>query len=510
MTVYDDYDVREQSIWAPFITSFRFSDSQNTERVVIFGLYSGTYLNNKAYLEFIDAFELALIVDQFNQDMAGLDTDEQKLIIDLAAQRYVRNVESQILYGVLAVERAKIDAENDEWTAKIAALEADYAAIETIQARLLAKQQTIAARINELQAAITMEGIDYQFAVAEVEEKEIAVGKAEVQLTLKEAQESKKDAEISNLDTESIKKDVELADKELDISEAALRVLQIQLNESENDLQIINTNLDVSRIQLQVVGAGIKALQYEKEAADVKIRTAGIEADIARTAHIEVELANAQIEKVGAEISNAEKDLRVAQINEETTRTNLRTRQVALEALDADRQAANARIEKAHIEEKIAQTLLLQAEADAETAKYDSEVASLTLYDSKIRIVESEIDLLEEKTTNAGTELENIENLHAIEIAVTGAKHAEDIDSAEFSHAMQMAEFDERYQSAEENYNFTVDTREVYDVLKNAKIASSNAAVDAEEDKYAAEITRLGKILSAKITTELHHSISAE
>jgi hypothetical protein len=510
MTIFDDYAVREQSIWEPFSTSFRFSDEQVQERVVLFGLFSGTYLNNMAYLEFIDSFELALIVDQYNQNMAELAADEQKLVIDLAAQRYVNQINRQILQGVLAVERTKIAAESDEWSAKISALSSDYAALETLQTRLLAKQKIISARITELQAAITMEGIDYQFTAAEVEEKEIAVEKANVQLTLKEAQESRKNAEITNLETDSIRKDVELANKELEISEAELRVLQIQLNESETELQIVNTDLDVSRIQLQVVGAGIKSLQYQKEAADVKIRNAGIEADIARTAHIQVDLANAQIENTNAEISNAEKDLRIAQIKEETTRTNLRTKQASIDFLDVDRQAANAKIDKAHIEEKIAQTDVLEAEADAENARYNGELASLALYDSKIRIIESETDLLETKTENASTELNNIETLHEVETSVNNARQQERIDEETFSYNMRKADYNERVDSAEDDLTLTQESRTLLESVKDAEIETINAREDAQEKEYEANLKHLERILGAQLVTTLSHSISAE
>ena len=143
MTIYDDYAVREQAIWEPFSTSFRFSTSQIAERVIIFGMYSGAYLNNITYLEYIDTFELALIVDEYNQQMAELDADEQKVILDIATKRYIQNIERQILQGNLAVERLKIEAENAEWNAKIAALASDYKTLETLQTKLEIKQKEV-------------------------------------------------------------------------------------------------------------------------------------------------------------------------------------------------------------------------------------------------------------------------------------------------------------------------------------------------------------------------------
>lgn len=510
MTVYDDYAVREQVIWAPFINSFRFSDSQDQERVLIFGLYSGTYLNNKAYLETIDAFELALIVDDYNQKIAGLTADEQNLLVDLASQRYIKDIDRQILYGELALERTKIAAENDEWTAKISALASDYKAIETIQTRLESKQKNVSARIDELRAAISKENVNYQFAIAEVEEKEMAVGKANVQLTLKDAQESRKDAEITSLETDEIKKDVEYSNKELEISQAELQILQTELQESETELQIINTNLDVSKIQLQVVGAGIKSLQYQKEAADIQIRNAGIEADIAKTAQIQVNLANAQIENTEAEISNAEKDLRVARINEEIERTELRERQANIDFLDVDRQAANAKLEAARIEEKMAETEILEAESEAETARYNGEVDSLGLYDSKKRIIESETNLLEEKTANAEAELDNIETIHNAEMDVVNARHHERIEDAEFSHDARNADYNEKVRSAENELEIVQASRAPQESITTAEKETIEAREERSEDQYDAQLTKIRRILSANLITNLRHSIDAE
>ena len=507
MTVYDDFRVRESSIWTPFTKSFPFSSDQTLERTIIFGLFSNTYLNNMQYLETIDAFELALIVDDYNQRIAKLNADEANLILEIASKRYLASIDRLILYDKLNTERLKIAADDAEWDAKIAALESDRAALETMQAKLFAKQKDIQARIKQLQAAITIEEINYQFAEAEVEEKEMDVEKASVQLTLKDVQEIRKDAEIITRDADLVKKEAEISAKELDIRETALQVLKVQLEESETELKILETDLDVSRIQLQVVGAGIKSLQYQKEAADIKIRNAGIEADISKTDLIRVDLANAQLEKLSAEISNSEKDLRVAKIKEEIARTDLRTRQVDNDFLEVDRQAANLGIEKARIEENIAETAVLQAKSTAETARYNGEVSSLDLYDSKIRIINAKEILMQTEITNAGTELVNVGKVHTASISLDNAEHQRRIEDAEFSYKEQIARYNEQLRNDEKNYEIVVSSREELELQKDSTLLNIENDEDSKEKRFGVELKYLETMMTAQILTTLEHSI---
>lgn len=508
MTIYDDFQSRESVIWSsPFLHSFRFSTSQATERVTIFGLYAGTYLNGKDYLKAIDDFELALIVDKYNQQMAGLDADEQNVLLDIVTKRYIANVDRVIFQAGLVTEREKIAAEDSEWDAKIAALAADEAAITTVQAHLTAKELEVSARIQTIQAAITIEGVDLSLADAEVSEKELAVSKAENTLVIKTAEVTRKDAEIVSLGADLAKRNVDILEKDLAIDNEAVTILKLQLNEAETEQQILRAALDVSKVQLQVVEAGIKSLAYQKEAAQTRIQELHVEEDIAKTVMIQVDLADAEIEKSMAEISNAEKENRRAMIEQEIARTDLKTREVVLDYMDADKEAIRLKIEATGIEEKIAETDVLEAQANAEEARYNGEVASLGIYDSKISVIEAQTNQIEAETTAATAELGDIASIHQAETSFEDAKHQERMADLAFHEQETLAGYDEKTRALDNNADTFKSSKTFVEQLTDASIGKLEDQEEVQEYRYDAEIAAIEDVLSANIITTLGHSI---
>jgi len=510
MGVYDEAKIRERKIWTPFVYGFRFSAGQVAERTEIFGLFSGSYLNNLGYLQDVDAYNLALIVDRYNQRMSELDEKEQLFLLDMVTKRYVVNIDRLILGDKLFTQRQRIDAEDEEWDAKIAALASDQAAVTTVQALYDARATETAARIETLDAAIIDQGMRLDFAESEISEKQLQVGRAEVANTIKDSQVIRKGAEIVTSEAALVQKDVVLKQREIELLRDGLRVLQLQLDEARGEQRILDTGLTVSKLQLQVIGGGMKALAYQREAAQTQIQTARIDKDIAQTAFITVDLANANIEKSVAEITSAEKDNQLAGVGVEISRTELRTREVATDFLTVDRQASGMRIEAARFEEKIAQTDILTAEAAAATARYDGALSSLALHDVKARIIRAREREVLAETNLANAQLGDAAAVHAAELQVASSRHEERMADAEYSLLIREAAFNERVTAAENDLQRTLDGEVWEDKLEASDALGVIAATAAARTGRNADLDAMDRVLSAQILTTLRHSIGLD
>lgn len=228
--------LREDILWKPFLGNNRFFNSDDiTERVLIFGLYAGVYQHGHDYLEVIESEQLQMIIDEYTQNMAQIDNESAKLVIDLAARRYLATIDQQIHDERMRTKQNQLDAENDRWDSKIAALEADQDALETLRQKTILAESKAVNKINEISAQILNE----QYAQSE-------------------------------LDNEQLRKQLELSQAELKILRSALRGLEIQAQINESAYQLYKVDADIAGINAQV---------------------AMTQADIARNQNIELELS---------------------------------------------------------------------------------------------------------------------------------------------------------------------------------------------------------------------------
>lgn len=106
---YGRNTAREVRIWTPFSYSWRFSDTEVIERITIFGLYSGSYLNGQAYLQNVESAELANLLADYNNKIAGLTNQETLVLADIASKRYLAGIDKLIHDQKMITEQQKID-----------------------------------------------------------------------------------------------------------------------------------------------------------------------------------------------------------------------------------------------------------------------------------------------------------------------------------------------------------------------------------------------------------------
>jgi hypothetical protein len=220
---------RENKIWPGFVYSFPFAAEQVIERGIIYGLYSGAYLNLHGYLVEIESSELANLLNDYNAKIADLTAAEANVVADIVSKRYLAGVDKLIHDQKLETKSAGITADDEMWTAKIAALSVDRAALATMAAKVVVETEKTEAKISELEAYIEIEGIKLSEVDIEIAEKEI--------------QSAKIDIEILNVANSVLK-------IQTDTVIAATRLIDIDLEKSRTKVDIAHTEGNIAKIDL--------------------------------------------------------------------------------------------------------------------------------------------------------------------------------------------------------------------------------------------------------------------
>lgn len=260
--------VRESKIWSPFMYSFPFDAPQMENRIIVYGLYSGAYLNQHEYLREIETVDLANIVNDYNTKLASLTIQEQIVISDIVSKRYLAGIDKLIHDQQMVTKSNKIDAENEAWDAKMAALAADEAALETLILKVASETKKTAARIAELEAYITIEGYNLSAVDIEIAEKELQSAKVDLAKldALNDVLKIQVDTVITA--TQMIGVDLQIAQTKTDIAHTTRSIAQIEL--LVNDLVIAQAQTTVETAELAVETArldltGKKIDEVDKE-----------------------------------------------------------------------------------------------------------------------------------------------------------------------------------------------------------------------------------------------------
>jgi len=284
MTSFENSQIRQSTIWSPFEYYGSYNDVQEAERAIIFGLYSNSWRNDDGYMQGVYDIDMANILSDYTAKVAELTVDEQKVVADISAKRYISGIETLVHDGKMATQLQKIDADADEWDAKIAALAADRAALETLRVKIASEIKRIAARILELEAYIQVEKANLELVNVEISEKEVQLAGKDLQLVEKALEESRKEIAILQAGNE-------IAKIQLQIVEAGLELIDV-------DMKVARTNLDIQQTENQIA----KAVMAESELDIAKARTEAERSDLS-VIEKRVDLAKMQVDSIAKEIS---------------------------------------------------------------------------------------------------------------------------------------------------------------------------------------------------------------
>jgi len=260
---------REQKIWPAFIYSAAFNAAQKTERTLLYGLYSGAFLNMHNYLADIEATSLENLLDDYNSKLAELDNQGTLLLNSIAAKRYLAGIDVLLNDQKLATRELKRQAEEAEWDARMAALETDRAALSTLATKLSTARKQTEAKIAELQTHIAIEGMNLSLAEIEATEKEIQLAEMDLKV-LRSA------IEIAKIQMAVVQEGLELVEIELkkqrlrlDIAEVKNRIARTTTMEA--DLDVAEARVAASTAELAAMEAALAALEDRASIIDTEI-----------------------------------------------------------------------------------------------------------------------------------------------------------------------------------------------------------------------------------------------
>ncbi len=300
--IYDRGIVRETSIWPPFEYYGRPPAELQETRELIFGLYSAVYKHGFDYLQDIETERLQQLLDDYNMNMSQLDTDEQNLVLEIAAKRYVKQIEIQIENSQFETKRQEIDAAGQKLDAKIAALEADREELDTKREQIQLAKEKAEVRIAEIEAQVEQESLKQDYVAIEISEKELKA----------------KQAELETLNAALQGLDIQLA-----ITEAGIEMEEIAAQKTQYQADIAMINADIETKSLTPIK--LKADQTELEAIEYEIET---------VTQRRVELIESGGESVSAQITatenqqTQESELHTALSDEQTARTSANIRSI--------------------------------------------------------------------------------------------------------------------------------------------------------------------------------------
>lgn len=254
---------RENKVWFPFLYLFPFEVVQVTDRGIIYGLYSSTYLNLHDYLKEIEADELSNLLSDYNAKISDLTMQEVNLVADIVSKRYLASIDKLIHDRKMETKEAGITADDLLWDAKIAALSADQAALETLATKVDVETEKMEAKIIEIEAFIEIEGLKLSEVDIDIAEKEIQSSKVSLEI-LNTANA------VLRIQTDTVIAATRLIDIDMDIARTKSSIAQTDASIAKIDL--IGNELTREQAQTTI-------MEGERDLASAKADLAGAKSE---------------------------------------------------------------------------------------------------------------------------------------------------------------------------------------------------------------------------------------
>lgn len=317
--IYERGQARESIIWNPFQYNGPFNATQEVERAVVFGLYANTYLHGYSYLQEIETEDLARLVDNYTVAIAQITNEGAKYALEVAAKYYIEKIDNQIHDKNIITRERKIDALDDEYDARTAALEADEAAITTMVAKVRLAWDKATQKIKDLEMRTELEDVAQQLVDVDITEQELRAARAD--LAVIEAGLKGLDIQLSITQTgiDITNTDLQITNAESEVDEIGIRVSETAVKESGVDLDIVNAGValsesevkgakiqrDTKEVGVRVAEVGIQIEETEARESQFDADIARIEADTAKLGLIDSEKTIAQADKRAYQAENA-------------------------------------------------------------------------------------------------------------------------------------------------------------------------------------------------------------
>ena len=243
------------------------------EREIIFGVYAGAYLHGYNYLADITAEDLAQAVAKFDAAVSEMSAEEARVLVDIAAKRYIQNQELAVRDAAIMNKRAKLANQTAEMDAKVAALDADRAAIETQRTRLNVAREKVAVEVDDLTTKIAEQAVDAASTEAEIARQELASRKAALDLIEAGIRALEIQAAVADAAYRMAEVDVRKTDAQADVANLALEESEVPIKAS--DIQADTAQLQARTATETLVESDLQVEQAQLYALREEVRTIG-------------------------------------------------------------------------------------------------------------------------------------------------------------------------------------------------------------------------------------------
>ena len=505
-SIMDRAMTREAGLWTPSLHCF-IGAMDTDRRVVLIGLYANGFINGFAYLTELSTEKLQQFVDQYEANMLQLSLEEQKLTLDIAAKRYLDVLEQQIHDQKMITRRAEIDAQSEEYDAKMKALEADRTALLTMQEKTSQAAKKAEADIAILTAKIAEETINRNYVEVDILEKELSVKRTNLQII---------EAGVKGLD---IKLDIQNAAIQLTELKSEKHSVQQQIDLipgeiAEAKAEITNISANITKVATDNALLDADVAEMEDRIERTRLDAVNREVD---TALLDVDIARAKLDSAMVDVDTNE--LKAKTAREKARQSELQTDisavdiQIAELQLDADKVDVDLKELEGDIvmiDARILQERLIDIdkrimELKKEVTAYEipaKKQAQITAIQNQIEIISARLSAI-----NVYKEIEN--NMHTSKETKLNAEHSYRLAMAELDKELDIHRAEVKIESSNMEVTIAEKQDEYQDLedLEQNKIPASQINV-AFASKQAA-IEAANTMATANIVNTLTHQIGA-
>ena len=402
-TVLSRSRLRENGIYTPFTQCF-IGTFDSAKRTILFGLYANGFENGFAYLVGISAERLQQLIDEYESNMAQLDAEQQKSVLEIASKRYMEVLDQQIHDQKMIEKQAQIDVESLEFDAKEDALDADRAALETLGEKLTQAITKTDTEISVLEARLAEEETNLAYVEVDILQKELAVKKTNLQILEAGVKGVSIQLDIQNVAIQTIEMETEEHEvqqrmdlipgdlTEVSAMDRGLYVDTLHSNTSREllDAEIAGIENKVARTNIDIESKGVDAQLMDVDIEKARVDTAMVDVDIQK---LQVKVAQEVAKRDDLETDTALIDIRVADLQLDTDKVNAQ-----LIDIKADIAMLDVKMTKEDllaIDKRIAELRQQTMEYEIQTKKQ----AQIDAVTKQIEIIEAKITATEEYQT---------------------------------------------------------------------------------------------------------------
>lgn len=502
--ILDRAMVREQAIWPSFAYEIPDIDIE-IDKNIIFGLYANSYLHGHNYLEDIAAEELQRIVDTYDSNMAELATEEQILVLQIASNRYLKVIEIQIKDNALITKTQQLDKDEQEYEARLAALDIDRESLETMGTQIALEINRAELKNKDLEVKIQLEEIAQEYVAVEISQKQLEAGRAELQVLLAAFRGLEIQLDIANTSYQIVDVEASKAQLNADKKEIEVQITILETSKQTYDAEILSINVHTSEIEYS-------KKQYEVDVVNINTQIAELELSkkeiTSEKDNINLQTEEAELLKIEYNAKIADIDMQIAklEVSKQQYSADISTMNTQIAKFEASKSQLTAEIAgiNADIEDKNLSSMRLEVD-NAEFTAMQFEVDSIA--SKRIELIEARGESIKDETLN--TESLGMKE-HNIQIARISEQNAINQSTiASFADRESAGNVDKD----QSRFNAALD-KDISGVRKTAQIAIatkreelSTARVTAAGASSDAAIMAAEILATADIINTLTHQI---